>query len=296
MVNAVLMSMRLPFLVLAPACVLLGVATTLATGVPVNLLDIAVVLVGAVAAHISVNSLNEYQDYHSGLDALTDRTPFSGGSGSLVQHPDSANAVKVAAYLSLAVTLAVGSYLVLRHGLAILPLGGLGIVIILTYTQWLNRQPWLCLVAPGLAFGPLIVVGTHFALTGEYSQQAAYVSLVPFFLVNNLLLMNQFPDIEADKQVGRYHFPIAYGLTASAWVYGGFLFAAFLVLGLGVVFGVLPPVAAIALLPMAAGIVALSGVSRFGGDIRRLLPFMGLNVVAAVVTPLVLGVALLVRA
>ncbi|SDX60593.1 prenyltransferase [Marinobacter mobilis] len=292
--NSVLMSMRLPFLVLAPVCVLLGLATALMSKGQVAVADLLVVLIGAVAAHISVNTLNEYQDFHSGLDAQTSRTPFSGGSGSLVKHPDAANAVGVAALCSLAVTVLAGGYLLVRHGLAILPLGVLGVVIILTYTRWLNRQPWLCLIAPGLAFGPLMVAGTHFALTGEYSVLAGYVALVPFFLVNNLLLLNQFPDIEADRRVGRVHFPIAYGIRASTWVYGTFVLVAFLVLLAGIVREAIPALGAIALIPMAAGAMAFLGALRFGGDIQRLLPYMGLNVIAAVATPLVLGVALII--
>lgn len=294
LLNSVLMSMRPSFLVLAPVCVLLGVASALIRQGFVMVPDLLVVFVGAVAAHISVNTLNEYQDFQSGLDAQTSRTPFSGGSGSLVRNPEAANAVRLAAMCSLAVTVLAGGYLLVRHGLAILPLGALGVVIILTYTRWLNRQPWLCLIAPGLAFGPLMVVGTHFALTGEYSLLAAYLSLIPFFLVNNLLLLNQFPDIEADRRVGRVHFPIAYGIRASTWMYGGFLLAAFLLLLAGIVRGNIPVLGAIALIPMAAGAMAFLGALRFGDDTRRLLSYMGLNVIAAVVTPLVLGVALII--
>lgn len=292
--NAVLMSMRLPFLVLAPVCVLLGVATALMSHGTLAVTDLVVVLIGAVAAHISVNTLNEYQDFHSGLDAQTVRTPFSGGSGSLVQRPAAARAVWIATACSLAVTVLAGGYLLQRHGPAILPLGLAGVAIIVTYTRWLNRQPWLCLMAPGLAFGPLMVVGTHFALTGEYSVLAGYVSLVPFFLVNNLLLLNQLPDIEADRNVGRAHFPIVYGVRASARMYGGFLVAALLVLLAGILLGPLPALSALAIIPLVAGLLAFSGALRFGADIPRLLPYLGLNVVAAVVTPLVLGIALII--
>ncbi len=49
----------------------------------------ALVLLGALAAHGAVNALNEYADYRSGLDLRTARTPFSGGSGTLVDHPQS---------------------------------------------------------------------------------------------------------------------------------------------------------------------------------------------------------------
>jgi len=40
-------------------------------------------LLGAFLAHVSVNTLNEYYDFKSGLDLETIRTPFSGGSGAL---------------------------------------------------------------------------------------------------------------------------------------------------------------------------------------------------------------------
>jgi len=39
--------------------------------------------VGLLLAHISVNVLNDYFDYRSGIDLETKRTPFSGGSGIL---------------------------------------------------------------------------------------------------------------------------------------------------------------------------------------------------------------------
>lgn len=74
---------RLPFLVLTPACILLGVACVQWTRGQVHLQDALLVLLGAAAAHISVNAFNEYLDFRSGLDAMTRRTPFSGGSGVL---------------------------------------------------------------------------------------------------------------------------------------------------------------------------------------------------------------------
>jgi 1,4-dihydroxy-2-naphthoate octaprenyltransferase len=70
---------------------------------------------------------------------------------------------------------------------------------------------WFCWLAPGLGFGPLMVMGTEVALAGQYTLEGFVASLVPFFLVNNLLLLNQYPDIEADKAVGRRHFLVVYG-------------------------------------------------------------------------------------
>ena len=77
------------FLLLALTCVALGIAAALKTrdldgGFVV---DALLVLLGALAAHAGVNALNEYSDYRSGLDLQTRRTPFSGGSGTLVAQP-----------------------------------------------------------------------------------------------------------------------------------------------------------------------------------------------------------------
>ena len=74
---------RLPFLVLTPACVLLGLASVHWTHDHLDLLMAALVMLGALAAHVSVNAFNEYLDFRSGLDAMTKPTPFSGGSGVL---------------------------------------------------------------------------------------------------------------------------------------------------------------------------------------------------------------------
>ncbi|MDZ7699102.1 MAG: hypothetical protein U5R49_19945 [Deltaproteobacteria bacterium] len=48
-------------------------------------------------------------------------------------------------------------------------------------------------------------------------------SLVPFFLVSNLLLLNQFSDVAADESVDRRHFPILIGNRASSFIYNAFL-------------------------------------------------------------------------
>src|SRR4030042_4407442 len=74
---------RLPFLLLVPVCVLLGVSVAVWESVDINAVYVTLAFIGALAAHIAVNVLNEYFDYKSGVDFKTVRTPFSGGSGVL---------------------------------------------------------------------------------------------------------------------------------------------------------------------------------------------------------------------
>jgi 1,4-dihydroxy-2-naphthoate octaprenyltransferase len=189
--------MRAPFLVLDPAIVLLGIGAAawqqVLQGQPVHINwgYAVLVLIGSLAAHISVNALNEYFDFKSGLDFRTMKTPFSGGSGTLPAKPEMANAALATGLISLGIAGLIGIYFLVVHGWALLPLGLLGLIVIVVYTTWLTRNWLLCLVAPGLGFGPLMVMGTAFALTGTYTWTAFVASLVPFFLVSDLLLLNQ---------------------------------------------------------------------------------------------------------
>ena len=166
-IQSLLGPMRLPFLILTPACVMLGLGTAAWTGSEINYFHFILVLIGAIAAHTSVNAFNEYYDFESGLDLITKRTPFSGGSGTLPQQPELAQSALITAWVAFGITSLVGLYFLILHGWSLLPLGFLGLLIILIYTTRLTRNPLLCLVAPGLGFGLLMVMGTHFALTGQ---------------------------------------------------------------------------------------------------------------------------------
>jgi 1,4-dihydroxy-2-naphthoate octaprenyltransferase len=291
--KTVLQTFRPSFLVLTPACVFLGLSTALASYASLNGFIMLLVLVGAIAAHISVNTLNEYHDFNSGLDLKTNRTPFSGGSGALPANPEAATAVLIAGMASLLVTITIGCYFIVERGISILPVGIAGVALVITYTQWINRSPLLCLIAPGLGFGILMVVGAHLVLTGEYSRPVWLVALVPFFLTNNLLLLNQYPDIDADASAGRNTLPIAFGLNTSNVVYALFMVAAYSTILLLIVTGYLPGLGVIALLPMAFSLFALSGAVRYSSRIGEHPLYMGANVAAALLTPLLLGISII---
>lgn len=288
--------MRPPFLILAPACALLGIGTAFWTSDQIKPLHIVLVLIGAVSAHVSVNALNEFFDFRSGLDTRTQRTPFSGGSGTLPGKPEMERSALYTGLIALLITALVGVYFLLIWGLSLLPLGILGLVTIVLYTTWFTRNSWLCLVAPGLGFGILMVMGSYFALTGHYSWEAFIASLVPFFLVSDLLLLNQFPDVEADRSIGRQHFPITIGAHASSYIYTAFLFLAYLSILSGVVLGYLPRASLLGLATLLFAVPAAMGAIRYSNQPKELLPAMGMNVAVSVFTPVLIAIGLLISA
>jgi 1,4-dihydroxy-2-naphthoate octaprenyltransferase len=288
--------MRLPFLILAPACALVGVGTAAWTGASINVLHLILALVGAITAHISVNVLNEYFDFKSGLDMKTRRTPFSGGSGTLPENPEMARSALNLGLIAAAITALIGVYFLYVWGLALLPLGILGLLVILSYTKWITKNPLVCLVAPGLGFGTFMVMGTDFVLSGSYTWTAFIASLVPFFLVNDLLLLNQLPDAEADETVGRRHLPIVAGKRTSSIVYVLFLVAAYLSIVVGVVLRLLPAASLLGLVTLIIAIPLAIGAYRYAEDMEQLMPFLARNVLVNIATPILLAVGLLVAA
>lgn len=286
--------MRLPFLILTPACVILGAgAAYWATG-QFNFGYFLLVLLGAVCAHISVNALNEYEDFRSGLDFKTQRTPFSGGTGTLPNTPDAAPSALATGLITLGIAAAVGVFFLVVRGWMLLPLGILGLLVIYIYTNWILKNPVASLIAPGLGFGLLMVMGTYYCLTGQYSWTAFVVSLVPTFLVSDLLLLNQFPDVEPDRSVGRRHYPILIGRRKSAVIYGLFLLGAYLAIVAGVIFNLLPVWALIALLTLVLAVPAFRIAYTYPDDMQKIAPAMGQNVMVNILTPLLLGIILFV--
>jgi 1,4-dihydroxy-2-naphthoate polyprenyltransferase len=286
--------MRPRFLLLAVACVFLGLTASVWTGHPINFWHAVLCFLGGVLSHGSVNAFNEYEDIKSGLDFRTIRTPFSGGSGTLVPVPSKLPIALWTGIITAAICIGIGIYFFTLYGWPILAIGALGLFIIVIYTPWLNRVPLLCLIAPGLGFGTLMVNGAYFALTGTFSWTALLVSFVPFFLVSNLLLLNQFPDVEADITVGRKHLPITIGRKASAVVFAAFIAASYLTIVFGVVARLIPAATLFGLVSVVFALPAAIGALKHPDDLPNLGASMGQNVLLNLITPVLMGIGLLI--
>ena len=283
---------RLPFLLLAPVCVFLaaGLAFSMTGEIDWGLLSL--ILFGAISAHVGVNALNEYQDFHSGLDLQTERTPFSGGSGTLPENPHLAPLALRISIVAIVLTVISGLVLIYLQGSELLLPGLLGLVLIILYTKVINRYPVLCLLSPGLGFGILMVGGSYFALTGSYNKDVFLVSLIPFFLVNNLLLLNQFPDVTADREAGRKHLLTQHGFKSGSLVYLLFLLLAALVLIASVYLDILPLYSLSGLLLIAIGVPIYKAANNTDSDTAPLIPYMGANVGMVLLIPVLLGAIL----
>ncbi|NQT31432.1 MAG: prenyltransferase [Deltaproteobacteria bacterium] len=242
---------------------------------------------GLLLCHISVNVLNDYFDYKSGIDLETRRTPFSGGSGILPASLLKPRQVLWFGLISLLLAVPIGVYFVLARGWGLLPLLIIGALCTLIYTPLLTKvgfPEW----APGLGLGTLPVLGAYFIQTTVYTFPAVIAAIPSGILVLNLLLLNEFPDVEADSKAGRKTMPILIGKTKAWMVYTALTMIVYLWIVGWVFAGKMPAFALIALLTLPFAIKAIRG-SRKHEDMNRLVPAMANNVMVVLLTQFLLG-------
>lgn len=283
-----LMVIRGPFLLLPIALAFLGTSIAWWYDGVFHLGHALLAFLGLLLAHISVNALNEYFDYKSGVDLKTQRTPFSGGSGAL---PDGLVSAREALWLgwgSLIAIVPIGIYFTLIKGWQLFPLLIIAAICIIFYTPVILKHNWPEW-APGVGLGALPVLGIYFAQTGEYTLPAIIASIIPGILVHNLLLLNEFPDMEADATVNRKTLPITIGPRKAGIVYSALMIMMYVWIIGAVIAGQMPAFTLIALLTLPAAVKAIQGARNYS-DPGKLIPGMANNVMVVLLTQVLMGV------
>jgi len=107
------------------------------------------------------------------------------------------------------------------------------------------------------------------------------------------LLLNQFPDKDADERAGRRHLLIIYGNDAARMVFALFNLCAFITVISALALYASLPWSLLAILPALPAANATWRLFHFNDDIEALKPAMALNVIVNLATPALLGMALL---
>jgi 1,4-dihydroxy-2-naphthoate octaprenyltransferase len=281
------------FLLLSVVLTLLGGAIAAAAG-GFSWQDTLLAGFGLLLLHVSVNTLNDYDDFRSGLDLRTKRTPFSGGSGILPQGLMKPSQVRLLGLTAFGLAVPIGVYFVWGKGWTLLPLLFFGAMAVLFYTSKIQKIGFgLAELTAGLGLGTLPVLGIAFVNLGVYDLRAVFASVPSGLLVMNLLLMNEFPDREADASVGRRTLPIQAGWKGAAVVYTAALALTYLWLVAGVVARLLSPWAMLGLATLPLAVIAVSGL--FGSrEPACLVRALGANVGIVLATQFLFAVGLLV--
>ena len=243
---------------------------------------------GLLLAHISCQAFNDYIDYNSGVDLVTPKTPFSGGSGVLPAALLTPRQVLWMGIGSFLLIIPIGVYFMIAKGWLLLPLLLVAAVCIIFYTPVILKTRWPEWAA-GLGLGTLPILGIYFVQIGTYTWSVAVASIPSGILVHNLLLLNEFPDTEADKTANRKTLPITMGKTKASVVYSVLMALVYLWIIGWVVAGLMPIFCLIALLTIPLAIKAIQGALKPQG-MDQLMSTMATNVMVVLLTQLFLGI------
>jgi 1,4-dihydroxy-2-naphthoate polyprenyltransferase len=252
---------RAPFLTATLVPIFAGAAWVSARSLvqPFPWVMFGLILVGGIALHISANTFNDYFDWRSGTDKVNNAyfMPYSGGSRSIELGLISEARLFLVAWIALAIAALAGLPFLFLRGPALLIFGLVGAFSAYYYTApplRLAARKGLGELVVGLNFGPLMVAGTVFALTGSLSWLDFFVGLPIGLFTTAILWINQFPDMEADALTGKTNLVVLLGRRRARWGYLLLMTAAFGSALLGVLLGYLPSTSLLMLagLPIAA--------------------------------------------
>ncbi|MCL6449875.1 MAG: 1,4-dihydroxy-2-naphthoate octaprenyltransferase [Acetobacteraceae bacterium] len=288
-------AVRAPFFTASVVPVLLGAAVAWYQGWSLSWGCLALTLVGAVAAHAGANLANDFHDHVGGTDWINRyRSPFNGGAGLIQEGRLSPRTVALAAGAAYLVGALAGLALTWLRGWPVLALMLAGAALGVCYTAPPLRLSYRGVgeLAVGLAFGPLLVLGSYYVQAGRFSWTPVLASLPVGFLITAVLYINQFPDVEPDRGTGKDNWVVRLGTARAFWGYCVLVAVPYLAILGTVLSRTLPVPALLGLLslPLAARAVAVA--RRHHADPSLIVPSCALTVNTHLATGVLLAVGL----
>ena len=200
-----------------------------------NILNFVLCIFGVLIAHLSVNVLNDYFDFKDGTDEENNDyfQQVSGGSRAI-----ELGLITLAGTKKLGIILAIVALLIGGVVLFLTNPANVDAVLMITliglFLGYFYTAPPLRLVARRglgeltifLTFGPLITLGTAFAIFNgdlsmaqEHLMNCLYIGIPMGLLTTNILLINEFPDMKSDTKTNKNHLVVTFGKKASRWIY-----------------------------------------------------------------------------
>jgi len=211
--------MRAPFFTASAMSAVVASAAAWHFGAPRDWPAFVATLIGVVALQAAGNLSNDYYDHLSGDDEANRWFgPFSGGSRAIQDMGVAPKRVLAAAIIAFAVAAVCAAYCWATRGgwqIPALALAGAGAAFL--YTAPPTRLAYIGAGEAAIfaAFGPFLMMGAYFVQARHIDAAAFWCGVPVGLLVALILIVNEFPDYEADSSVGKKHLIVRLGLKRS---------------------------------------------------------------------------------
>jgi 1,4-dihydroxy-2-naphthoate octaprenyltransferase len=270
-----LMAARPRTLPAAIAPVLVGTALAM-TVVDLRVGGFVAALLGAILIQVGTNLSNDYSDARRGADTEDRLGPVRVTAGGLVPP----KRVLVATYVTFALAVLCGVYLVYLAGPILLAIGAASILAGVLYTG--GPRPYgyegLGEVFVFLFFGLVAVTGSYFVQTEEVSWEAFALAVPVGLLAAAILVVNNVRDLETDRRAGKRTLAVRLGRPRTRTVFGLMVYGAFLTAPVPWIAGSLSPwlLLPLVLLPAAVELVRMVRTHTDGPTLNDALARTGL--------------------
>ncbi|WP_397386251.1 prenyltransferase [Paenibacillus sp. VCA1] len=259
-----------------------------------------ITLVGAAAAHLFSNMINDLWDYKSGTDTAAKETvdAVSTNSGFLTNQVWSVRKFAAVTWGLFALAAVCGIVLAIYSGIWAFVFGALGGLIAYFYVapplKFGYRGKGYSEIAILLSFGVLPVMGAYYVQTSHLDLRALLLSL-PIGLLTTLILFNHhFLHWQADRQAGKRTLVVVWGEKRALAFSRYLLFLAAVMLIVSVLAGALPVYGLLAL-PAMIPLYQVYGKLKPQNSSHAYLPLMGASVKSAQLSGLIMIVCLVIQ-
>lgn len=194
----------------------------------VNFLAGFVALICAILIQVGTNFVNDLYDFLSGADTETRKGPTRALASGMI----SVTEMKIAVFIVFSVTFLLGLYLVYISTWITLLIGILSIFAGIAYTAGPYPLAYNGLgdVFVFLFFGIVGTVGTYYVQVVDISTLVFWASIPVGALITNILVVNNYRDIDEDRVVGKNTLAVKMGRKFTRYQYLIFMILSYLIL------------------------------------------------------------------
>jgi len=202
-------------------------------------------LIGAMCIHVTTNVVNDIYDYDKGLDKEDKEIGIPHGGSLVLSRGLVSNAqLKLIAFLSAIIALAIGFFLYVHTGYnkVILGLIIFGFLSAIYYTAAPFSLKYKALgdIQVFLSFGTGMTLGAYLVQTHTFSWIPVILSIPFGLLIDAILHSNNIRDINFDGKFGVKTLPILIGEQLSKYFYYFLILSAYASIIFFVAFGIIP--------------------------------------------------------